>query len=475
MIPGKNYLVAVALSCLYTAIFLVAGLTHLIIDEGVHSYIIASEFILAVLPLILFLDIRDTYSEAFLALGTISYVLSALLFFGTMVFFPLIFAIILTLFLVVRQKGVRILNTTWIALAAFLLMISLSGILRVVPVSGAGKILAFSIYNNEIPAGVPVLFYDGIIFQGPLFVYTFSIPTFAVYSAISTILSRNYVLIYRTFIRTKIQISSLASGAATVLSCQCEGITGTLPSIAALAISVLILPVLAEGVVLVAMTLFVLVFVAGKNPLWVRNMSQFFRKAPIIALGGVYIIMIPLLEIILIAEGFLSNATFFFGINLMMFPGGMLLFKLAGMAVDREPKAGKPLPVALVSSVLMVVWLVPPFVSAAETNAMVFIAMNFSMIVAGVLAFLAYQGFRKDQKILFLEYLSMMFAMTGLVVLYLSTFSGITIWSVFTFQSQLIFSLILVAVSLPIMWFITNLSLIRYAAEPAIKSPVHPY
>lgn len=473
MIVGRRYIAAMVLSAVLSVLFFLVDLSKAIEAEGVYSYIIVAEIFVSISPLGIFLNLRSSYTQVLVAFSAIWFLMVALLFFGTLMFFPLAVVLALVLLFVAREKGIASLNLMWISLAAFLVMVAVSGILRVDSVTGLNQILAFSIYNDENPAGVPLLFYDGIIFQGPLFVYTFSLPTFVVYSVISVVLSKNYVLIYRTYVKTKLQVSSLVSGAATVLSCQCEGITGTLPSIAALAVSTLVVPVLMEGTVLVILTLVVLVFIAGKSTS-LGKLPGSLRRIPPVAFAAGFMIFVPILETIAVAMGLLPNPIFFFGINFLMFLNGIFLFMLVQMALGKIWRSRNPIALTLISSALMIIWLVPFPVSLAEKSPLIFVVMNLCMIAAGILAYYAYAGFSKDHKILFLEYLSMMFAMTGLTVLYLSSFSGITIWGVFSFSSQLVFALVLVAVSLPIMWFITNLSLIRYASQPQNESAVHP-
>ena len=472
MIPGRSYAVAPLLSAGFALIFLFADSTGTIQAEGILGYLLVCEVLFAVSPFIIFLEFRSSIHQAGIAFILIWYLMLLAIFFGTSYFLPMVIVVLATFLLNIRKNGLGSMNLAWVSVAAFFVMIVVSGILRITPVSGLNQILAFSIYNNEQPSGVPLLFYNGIVFQGPLFVYTFSVPTFLVYSIISVVLSKNYSLIYRTYRGSRIQTSSLVSGAATVLSCQCEGITGTLPSIAALAISTLIVPVLMESVLLVILTLVVLLFIAGKRKSRIVSAMSSLSGIQVIAPAAVFIILVPLVETVSVAMGFLSSPLFFFGINFLMFVNGALLLLLVELALGIRLKASQPLLAAIIASVLMTIWFDPSLVTYADTYSTVFVLMNLSMIAAGMLALHAYLGFGRNDRILFLEFLSMMFVMTGIIVLYLSAFSNITVWGVFSFSSQLFFSLILLTITLPIMWFITNLSLIRYASETGNSASV---
>ncbi|EQD42803.1 conserved hypothetical protein, membrane, partial [mine drainage metagenome] len=212
----------------------------------------AFEIVLALTPALIFLAPgrlkKVTGSAAF-----IFYLVIGFLMFGTVLFVPWIaIAAVITIMYVRRSDGDALkllVGSTFV----FTFMIVVSSLVRLVP-GIPTHVLMFSIYSDEAPAGVPLLFYDGIVLQSPSLVFTISLPTMVVYSLLSLAIAENYLWIVRMYSGKDGRFYSAMSGAGAVLGCQCESITVVMPSIAALLISILVIPLLVESVVLVFLT-----------------------------------------------------------------------------------------------------------------------------------------------------------------------------------------------------------------------------
>ena len=111
------------------------------------------------------------------------------------------------------------------------------------------------------------------------------------------------------------------------------------------------------------------------------------------------------------------------------------------------------------STILFLIWYEPGLVTLATQIPGYFALMNISSIGSGVLIAFPIMAYKSKERIVILEYVTMMFSMSGIVLLYATSFN-ILVWNAFTLASQFYLSIILIIVTLPIMWYITNLSLV---------------
>ena len=399
-----------------------------------------------------------------------------ILFYGVLVVFSvpyynlsILFAI--SLILEIREfhrlHGFRSRQAAWLAslLTALMAMILLSGLIRILPSAQGIGMLVASISDDVTSGGTPVLFIGGLVFFTKYLVFSISLQALLMFSILSFLLVENYFLII-SFIRgsSKSIIGGQVSGALTVLSCQCESITAAFPSIVSLVLTASILPLIFESILLVFLTNILLRrrYMLGKrSPLLdsiypVKNVNAF------IVLASVTIIALPLIETIGVYYGLQSSLYFFGSLDFLMLIAGIfvvLLVEKSGMLHLHADSRAAIIFALLVSSFSMFAWFYPPLALNALSCGSAFALMSITSFAGGIAAGLVYIGVGKEGKKLFLEFLAMMFTMFAIVVFYVSILTGYTIWSFFGLTEQVIFSIALWVVALPFMWVATNIAL----------------
>ena len=468
----KRIYFTVLVALLYSIFFLLLDTYKAIYFSGNLEMLIVSEMSLIILPAAVILS-GARYSVFLFPLNVIFIIIASIVLLGTIAFIPFIAINLLyiSVYLKIFQRSVWVLPVA--SSGIFLFMIIVSSLLRMdygIP----GRLLFFSIYDDVLPGGVPALFYHGVVIQSPYFVFTYSVITMTIYPLISVILAANYLLIYRTYRNSSTKFSSIFSGASTILGCQCEGVTGLIPSIVALTISTLVIPLMIESVLLVSLTLATLWYLRKGEIMSILSLpAKITGKVIPLATGSIALLAIPVAFSIGVSYGYFRNESFFFGMNFLIFLEGFIMIILVD-SFHNIRVSGNPLFIAFISFLLFLIWLFPSLVSLAESSAFYYILMNSSALISGFLAAFSFVAFRQERKTVFLEFESMMFSMIGIVSLYASTF-GIIIWPVFSIGQQFIFSLILVIISLPIMWYITNKSLVENAFRKIQPLSVSPY
>ena len=463
---------AILIALLYAIFFLLLDTYQTIFYSGNLEMLIASEMSLVILPAVVILS-GAGYSRFLFPLSIIFILIASILLLGTVAFIPFVAINLfyISAYLKIFQRSGWVLPV--VSSGIFLFMIIVSSLLRMdygIP----GRLLFFSIYDDVLPGGVPALFYHGVVIQSPYFVFTYSIITMIIYPLISVILAANYLLIYRTYRNSSTKFSSIFSGAATILGCQCEGVTGLIPSIVALTISILVIPLMIESVLLVSLTLASLWYLGKGEIMSILSLPARIKGKviPLVA-GSIALLAIPVAFSIGVSYGYFRNESFFFGMNFLIFLEGFMMIILV-YSFHNIRFSGNPLFIAIISFLLLLIWLFPYVVSLAESSAFYYILMNSSALLSGFLAAFSFIAFRQERKTVFLEFESMMFSMIGIILLYASAF-GITIWPAFSLGQQFIFSMVLVIISLPIMWYITNKSLVENAFRKIQPLSVSPY
>ncbi len=431
------------------------------IRTGTGSAFLYFEILLALTPSLIFLA-PGRLKKLTAGAAVIFYLVIGLLMFGTVLFVPWIAIAAAITIIYVRRSDRDALKLLAGSSFIFTFMIVISSLIRLDP-GIPSHVLMFSIYADERPAGVPLLFYDGIVLQSPSMVFTLSLPTMLVYLVISIAISENYFWIVRLYSGKSGRFYSAMSGAGAVIGCQCESITAVMPSFAALLISTIAIPLLMESVVLVFLTSLTLYLLLNRRRGYIPVLSGKAKdRASSRIILFIFIIALPFVEIFGVMAGLVKNEVFFFGINFLMFiEGAVILILLVGMFGGGGHRSRSLLWIAL-STFLFLLWFVPGLVTLAVGNASFFLLMNASSLVSGALIGAVYVPLKNNARIILLEYVSMMFSMTGIVLLYAASFN-ILVWNAFTLASQFYFAVILIIVTLPIMWYITNLSLVVHA------------
>lgn len=366
--------------------------------------------------------------------------------------------------------------------ASLIILLSIAGIVRynaynpAFPLSVAGSavpmkhILVFSIYNNENPAGVPFYLQGGVIIQGISSVLTLSFQSIAIYGIISAFLTENYYLIVSYVLETrKGFVRGTASAVSTALSCQCETISAALPSFSVLFLSIASFLLLSEGFAVLLFTFLVIsrVFKKGKDTVFLK-LKILKDRLMILTVSFALIAAIPLIEIFGIMLNMISNLLFLLGTGILMFSEGAAVIYLiseiiGGMKMNRSFYV----PLITVSTAAMFIWYIPSLLQLAGTLPPAFLAMNASSVISGAIAGALYLSMDGVERRLLVEYTLMMFNMVAIIVFYFSVVKSYVIWPYFGLAQQTVFSILLVAVSLPLTVLNTNLTLNSYAT-PAV-------
>lgn len=327
-----------------------------------------------------------------------------------------------------------------------------------------GYALAFgSIYDDVLPGGVPLMFTDGVVLYARYFVLSVSVPIVILFTLLSVVLTENYYLIFN-MLRAggSGNVKKTLSNAVTVLSCQCEGITASFPSVIATILFTAIIPLISESILFLLLTdiLIVAFYMKGKR---VKLLDLIWRMT---ASGTFFLVMlssmiaVPIFLTFAVYLSLQSNLLVFSAINVMMFVYGIFIVYIIHRAFPvRVISRTTTYFLAAMSSVGMFIWYVPAVTLPAVTNPAVFSIMGGVSVASGIASGLIFKGREESVRMLYFEYITMMFSMLAIVVFYISAIGLHVLWPEFGIGEQLKFSLLLWGLTLPVMWLSTNISL----------------
>jgi hypothetical protein len=348
------------------------------------------------------------------------------------------------------------------------------------------KIVVDSIYADFSPSQVPYFFYYGIIMRVNYLYFTVGIQSIILYIILATLLTENYFLIFSIVKINPVaqggksrgkQISTMAtpaiSGGISALSCQCEGLTAILPTVAAVAATAISTTLLSESILLLLFSNFMLtVFFNRRSRIKLVSSIKNLRNSNYFPLLAIFFVMlIPVMEVIGIFYHLeLTSMIFFYGVNILMFISGIfLMFSITKLGFKPFIKTIKVKTIlAVTASVLMFIWFIPSIAYFAYINYYYYFLMNITGIIAGLITYLVYFNLAK-YKAAYVEFTSMMFSMTALVLFYITIISVTDLFPFYGIKQQLYFSAILWGVSLPFMWLSTIDTMYRYSVT---ESPI---
>ncbi len=356
-------------------------------------------------------------------------------------------------------------------IAAVMAMIFLSGLMRILSSAQGIGMLVASISDDVTAGGTPLLFQGGLVFFTQHIVLSISVQALLMFTVLSFLLVENYFLII-SFVRrnSKSVIGGQVSGALTVLSCQCESITAAFPSIVSLVLTAAIVPLILESIILVFMTNFLLrkKYLKGKKAKFLEHIYPIKKVYPFLATASALIVSLPLIETVGVYYNLQSNLYFFGSLDFLMLIAGifvaMLIDKSGVIHLHIKSRIAITFFLA-VSTISMFVWFYPSLTLYTISNGMVFAVMSIISFAGGIVAGLVYVGVGIEGRKLFLEFLAMMFTMFSIVVFYISILTGYSIWPFFGITEQVFFSIAVWVVSLPFMWFATNIALNHSVVE----------
>lgn len=355
----------------------------------------------------------------------------------------------------------------WLAsvMVALIAMVLLSGLLRALPSAQGIGMLVASISDDVTPGGTPIIFTGGLVFFTQYLVFSISIQALLMFVVLSFLLIENYFLII-SFIKknSKSVIGGQVSGALTVLSCQCESITAAFPSIVSLVLTVAIVPLILESIVLVFLTNYLLrrKYLLGTRSGILDSIYPIRRPNAFLAVASGTIVALPMIETFGVYYGLQSSLYFFGSLDFLMLIAGIfaaLLFERSGVLHLRFKNRTAIVLLLAASTISMFIWFYPPLALFTISNGMAFALMSIISFSGGILSGLVYAGVGFEGRKLFLEFLAMMFTMFAIIVFYISILTGYAIWPFFGITEQVVFSIAIWVVTLPFMWFATNIAL----------------
>ncbi|MDS0257716.1 hypothetical protein ApAK_08600 [Thermoplasmatales archaeon AK] len=453
--------------------------SSLYVDRGVIYYFysgIAIYFIFAAISLFEGISIIKKLSQVFLISGALFMVILSVVSYSLLVISLVILAVaVRRVFIGSNAKGLA--TGIFGSVAAVILMVLLGALIRF-GVSPTSQILVGSIYDDALPQGVPFLFQGALVFFSWHFVVTISLQLIFLYALIGVLVVDNYLLIVRQVrMGGNLGVVGQVSGALSVISCQCETITAAFPAIVSLFISIIVTPLIAESFILLALTnvLLRMRYRVGDH----RLFQSFSGKSSLlfVSLAAPFLVVLTVSTVtVIVLMDLQQNLVFFSLSNFLMYLSGFLLFAALLRNVFRysASKMSWAIPVSFVvlSTVLMLVWFLPALTTEAVSRPDAFAIMGISSFAGGVIMSLAYMLTNRVARDVIVEYVAMMFTMTAIVVFFVTLSLDIRIWPTFSLLEQTQFSVYLWLVSLPVMWFITNLALSRVEeVKPVVSVP----
>ncbi|MGC8645428.1 MAG: hypothetical protein ACP5UO_04070 [Thermoplasmata archaeon] len=316
------------------------------------------------------------------------------------------------------------------AFSILMLLLFLSTSLRILP-TGREVLYIFSIYDNIPPAGVPITYAMGIVISIGRVTLTISPITSILFSLVAYLAAANTFLV----IRTAPHNSSMVSAAVTALACQCENTIGILSATASyLVLAVLPYISLFSVAMLIATNRFL------HNPRHMRG----FRFTP----GSSLFLFLALMAV----ESFLTFSGLI--LNLWVFGLSSLVTIFSGFFLGQIIPFRRKAPLAsLVAAFAIQILLLFPQPIVMALSSPIFFEMYATLgIISGLLISMAMRNRIQVARTGIIELVFSMEAMISVAFLYLSL-NSIPLFPGFTDLAVLFFSLFLLLISVPVMWF----------------------
>ena len=346
------------------------------------------------------------------------------------------------------------------------MMLALSSLLREIPYQNISQVLVFNIGDDINVAGVPFFFSNGVVVAGMrYFVFSFSFQYMAIILILGFLLlenARGVINIARIRKSGNSSAVNLVSMSFSVFSCQCETITSIIPAIGAEILGIISLPVILESLALSIGTFAYLHFLRnGKYGIFGKLWNSKRQGKAILALSISAMAISPILVTVGVFFGFQKNLLFYFGTNLGLFAASAIVFTRLFYEIRLNIKLSRMLYIvfSIITTFLMVAWYFPALLEITINNGVAFSIMGIDSIISGlILSFMLIPVDKLKRSIIY-EYIVGMFPVVFVVILYYTVITSSQIWPAFSISTQLIFALILLGISLPVMWISTNYSI----------------
>lgn len=471
--PGKFPIISFFISFLLFAEFAITGFKFNLFI--VHTMAIPYTTVIAFLLLILMLSsITLNFRPSVISFYISLYVSLAMFF--TLVFtigessFPIVFLgfILYLLFVGLNSRsisGKRIRVTTFFA--TLVLIAFLGGIISIydqhynVPIT----IETASTLFIGVGHSLPILEKFGIFIITKYVEITVSPIEMLIFLGISSLVSENYFLII-SYIGNKRsgsgRVGAALYGVTGALSCQCESYIALLPAVSAFLLDEVLLPTVLSSLVLLVFTYILVSKYYMKNrhvkifEPWKWNkvssgqfifLSTSLITAPLIITMGVFL-------------GLQRNPIFFFLSSMYMVLVGYI-FSYSVFRFIKPVKRSRRFNILLTSIgiIIPLIWYYPYLTYVAFNNGLFFDLMSLTGFSGGIMMGYAFSHSTRTEGYALNEYITVIFSIFPLAIFYMGNVLELRIWSIFSLEGQIIYSLLNWLIMLPIMWFATHVSL----------------
>ncbi|MCL5793760.1 MAG: hypothetical protein M1138_02880 [Candidatus Thermoplasmatota archaeon] len=454
---------------------------NIIVDSYVYSSAIYFVVFFALMTAAYVISL-EPFKLAALYIGTLLtsfYALAILFMYGSPVAPALFIACILQVISLVRvlRSFHGGMGRTIVSVSALLVMLYLGNILQLVnnrPGTGMVVESNASVFA-ALGQSLPLLESGGMFILTDHFDFILSIQQFLLFSVLAGLIAENYYQIIR-LVRTKGghagPISAVAYSLTGALSCQCESYISVLPALSFLLINYILLPVVVISIILLIATYFLVVsvYMPGRKPNLFRNLYKQWQRKYLPVLGIILLILSPFLLIAVVFYGVLSNAFYFFISGMMMALVGYIFVLLVSRVLQLPGRNSRlDYILGISGTILFFSWFYPTLTQMAYEIPYMFVLMNISMLVAGILFGIIYTHNPGKWGDLLNEYLSTALGVFSLILFYVLATFQVKIWPFFTFQSQFLFALYGWVAMVPVMWLTTQVSLYRLSSKGAIS------
>lgn len=359
---------------------------------------------------------------------------------------------------------------TFVAILVFMYLVS--GVLKIVIPGVKGYDFAIALYSDNItPSGIQAIMIGALTVFSHVAIFSLSPGDFLLLVSVSAILTENYSMIY-TYLknRGKGMVSTTVSGTVTALSCQCESLAAAFPTVIALLLSTIIVPLMVETVGSIVLTFYIVsrLYMRGRKWRFAMKVDRWAKGDGVPMLLALPIVIVPVIETIGVYLGLLNVFLFFAGINFLMFLTGIAIPVILGRSIKFRGLSGISSIIGLLaaSAVVMYIWFIPSMISFAHSSPEVFALMNLSAVISGLLSGIAYVSTKqKENRRLLLEFISMMTSMYAIVIFYATVVGTINVYPGFGMLQVTEFSIAMFGATLPFMWVSTHLTLSSYAPD----------
>ncbi|MCL4333954.1 MAG: hypothetical protein M1290_00955 [Candidatus Thermoplasmatota archaeon] len=337
-------------------------------------------------------------------------------------------------------------STGTLAFLIFMLILFLSTSLRIVhsSLTGTGATgYLFSIYNNSSPAGVPFTYAYGIVAGLRGVTLTLSPLTAVFFPLIAYLTADNTMLIVKGSATGR--TVSATGAVVAALACQCENTIGILSgTVSSLALSILPFFIFLSAGLLIATNVYL------HNPI---KMKLPRIKTWVVVTAFLIILAI---EFLIVSTGLVYDLALFGLVSFLSIISGFLL----GMVIPL--KRSIPVYSVIFAFAIQAVMFWPHLISAALVTPSVFEAYNISGLVAGIILSLSFRNRSAMTKVGLVELIFSMETMITAIFLYITLFS-LSLFNGFTEIAVIDFSVFILLLSLPLMWF-SNIYLLSVRA-----------